>query len=586
MFYKNNTKTHKAEICVIGGGLAGMCAAISAARHGSKVVLVHDRPVLGGNCSSEVRMWPLGAHGSNRRETGIFEELILNNMYRNPTRNYPIWDSVLFEAVKKQENLTVLLNCSVFDIGMSDDKNISSVTGWQTTTYTHHTVNAEIFIDCSGDSILAELSGAEYHHGREAKGEFDEEAAPLTADTYTMGNSCLIQARETQNSITYIPPKWARKIESDEQIKNRSHKLDDFRGNNFWWLELGGTKNTITDSEEIRDDLLSLAYGTWDHIKNYGDHNADNWELDFLGYLPGKRESRRYIGDHILTQGEVQSGGVFDDIVAYGGWNIDNHPPLGFDHDGDPTTYFNCPSPFGIPYRCLYSVNIENLMFAGRNISATHAAMAASRVMATCALLGQAAGTAANTAIRYQVKPRGVLKYIKELQQILMDDDCWIPQYKRKISTECLSASLSAECDNVDNLRNGIDRPTDLEGDNGCYVPLNSKIRYKFSDPTYIGCVRIIFDSDLDRETVSGGIEEVKDCPTICNRPLDMTSYTFPATMTKSFELIVDGSVIYSTETNNQRFVKIPLNCNVKVLELKPIDTYGEKESHIFSFDF
>ena len=153
MPYKNNIKMHSADICVIGGGLAGMCAAISAARHSSKVILVHDRPVLGGNCSSEVRMWPLGAHGNNRRETGIFEELILNNMYRNPTRNYPIWDSVLYEAVKNQENITVLLNCSVFGINMFDDKNISSVTGWQTTTYTHHIVSAKIFIDCSGDSI-------------------------------------------------------------------------------------------------------------------------------------------------------------------------------------------------------------------------------------------------------------------------------------------------------------------------------------------------------------------------------------------------------------------------------------------------
>lgn len=586
MPYKNNIKMHSADICVIGGGLAGMCAAISAARHSSKVILVHDRPVLGGNCSSEVRMWPLGAHGNNRRETGIFEELILNNMYRNPTRNYPIWDSVLYEAVKNQENLTVLLNCSVFGINMFDDKNISSVTGWQTTTYTHHIVSAKIFIDCSGDSILAELSGAEYKHGREAKDEYNEEAAPLISDSCTMGNSCLIQARETQNVIKYVPPKWARKIESDEQIRNRSHKLDDFRGNNFWWLELGGTKNTIIDSEEIRDDLLSLAYGVWDHIKNHGEHDADNWELEFLGYLPGKRESRRYIGDHMLTQGEVQSGYVFDDIVAYGGWSIDNHPPLGFDHDGDPTTYFNCPSPFGIPYRCLYSVNIENLMFAGRNISATHAAMAASRVMATCAILGQATGTAANIAIKHKVKPRGVLKYIDELQQALMDDDCWIPHHKREISEKCLLADLSAECDNVDNLRNGIDRPTDFEGDNGCYVPLNSKIAYEFLNPTYIESVRIVFDSDLDRATVKGGIEEVRDCPTICNRPLNMTSYTFPATMTKSFELIADGTVIYSTKTNYQRFVKIPLNRNVKVLELKPIDTYGEKESHIFSFDF
>ena len=157
---RKNIVSHKADICVIGGGLAGMCAAIAAARRGSRVILVHDRPVFGGNCSSEIRMWPLGAGGINRRETGIFEELVLNNMYRNPTRNYPIWDSVLFEAVRFQPRLESLLNCTVNDIEMSDDTHIKAVYCWQMTTYQTHYIEADIFIDCSGDSILAELSGA------------------------------------------------------------------------------------------------------------------------------------------------------------------------------------------------------------------------------------------------------------------------------------------------------------------------------------------------------------------------------------------------------------------------------------------
>ena len=580
-----NIKNHTADICVIGGGLAGMCAAIAAARHGSRVILVHDRPVLGGNCSSEIRMWPLGAHGKNRRETGIFEELVLNNLYRNPTRNYPIWDSVLYESVKFCENLTVLLNCSVFDAEMNDKK-ISSVTGWQTTSYTFHRVTAEIFIDCSGDSILASLSGAEYRRGREAKSEFCEEAAPDLPDSFTMGSSCLIQARETPCPIKYIPPEWARKIESDEQIKNRPHAPTDYRGNNFWWLELGGTEDTIADSEKIRDDLLALSFGTWDHIKNHGEHNAENWELDFLGFLPGKRESRRYVGDHILTQNEVQAGGKFKDIIAYGGWSIDNHPPLGFDHDGDPTTYYSCPSPFGIPYCCLYSVNIENLMFAGRNISVTHAAMAASRVMATCAVLGQAAGTAAHIAAAKKIAPKGVGNYIRELQKILMDDDCWLPGLKREISESCKAADLYAECGNADNLRNGIDRPTDDGGDNGCYIKKGGKITYSFKSPTYISRVRIIFDSDLNRETVTGGIPQVKDCPTICNHPLNMTPFTFPATMTKAFKLIADGEIIYETASNHHRLVRIGINKSVKTIELQPTETYGSDKVHIFSFDF
>ena len=581
-----NIKKHKADVCVIGGGLAGMCAAIAAARRGSQVILVHDRPVLGGNCSSEVRMWPLGAGGKNRRETGIFEELVLNNLYRNPTRNYPIWDSVLFEAVRFQPNLISLLNCSVNDIEMSGDSHINAVYGWQTTTYQTHFIEADIFIDCSGDSILAELSGAEYRHGREAKSEYGEEAAPETADRQTMGNSCLLQARETSAYIEFIPPKWARKLNSEDNLKTRDHMPSNYRGNNFWWLELGGNRDTIKDAEEIRDELLSLSFGVWDHIKNHGDHDAENWELDWAGFLPGKRESRRYIGDHILNQVEVQSGGKFEDIVAYGGWQIDDHPPMGFDHKGEPTKYYKCPSPFGIPYRCLYSVNIDNLMFAGRNISVTHAAMAASRVMATCAILGQAAGTAASLAVEKHILPRKVNEFIPELQQHLMEDDCWLPGLRRKVSEACLSAEITAECEDVENLRNGIDRPTDDGGDNGCFVPLGSDVKYTLKTPEYIESVHIVFDSDLDRETVEGGIESVKDCPTICNRPLNFKGYTFPKTVTKSFELIADGEIIYSTDCNCQRLVKIKVERRVKELVLRPKETFGTTKSHIFSFDF
>ncbi|MGN0492823.1 MAG: FAD-dependent oxidoreductase [Acutalibacteraceae bacterium] len=586
MMQVKNIKKHKADICVIGGGLAGMCAAIAAARRGSRVILVHDRPVFGGNCSSEIRMWPLGAGGSNRRETGIFEELVLNNMYRNPTRNYPIWDSVLFEAARFQPRLESLLNCSVNDIEMSDEKHINAVYGWQMTTYQTHYIEADIFIDCSGDSILAELSGAEYRHGREAREDYGEDAAPETADRQTMGNSCLLQARETAEPIKFNPPEWARKLPDDENLKTRDHMPDRYRANNFWWLELGGNKDTIEDAEEIRDDLLALSFGVWDHIKNQGDHNAENWELDWAGFLPGKRESRRYIGDHILTQREVQEGGKFEDIVAYGGWQIDNHPPMGFDHKGEPTTYYPCPSPFGIPYRCLYSVNIDNLMFAGRNISATHTAMAASRVMATCAMLGQAAGTAAYIAVKNRISPRGVNNYISKLQQYLMEDDCWLPGLRRKVSEDCLSAELTAECENPENLRNGIDRPTDEGGDNGCFVPLSSDITYTLNSPAYIENVHIVFDSDLNRETVKGGIPSVKDCPTICNRPLDLKGFSFPSTVTKKFELIADGEIIYSTDCNHQRFVKINVARIVKKLTLRPIATFGAEKAHIFSFDF
>lgn len=577
---------YSADICVIGGGFAGMCAAISAARHGRNVVIIHDRPVFGGNASSEVRMWPMGAHGKNRRETGLFEEIILNNMHRNPTRNYPIWDSVLFEAVRMQKGITSLLNCTVLDADMKDEKTVEAVYGWQMTTYHNVKVTAEIFIDCSGDSILAELTGAKYRFGREARDEFNEAAAPVNADRKTMGNSCLLQVRETPVSIKYTPPKWARVLPDESQLSTRPHNPDQFRDNNFWWMELGGTQDTIEDAEEIRDELLKLSFGVWDHIKNHGDHNADNWELDWAGFLPGKRESRRYEGDHIMTQADVQSGGKFDDIIAFGGWQIDDHPPAGFDHNGEPTMYYDCPSPFGIPYRCLYSANIDNLMFAGRNISVTHVAMAASRVMGTCAMLGQAAGTAAALAVEMNILPRGVSDYMAELQNRLMNDDCWLPGLCRKVSEECKNANLIGNADNKDNLRNGIDRPTDEGGDNGCYITLGDYVEYTNAQPFYVGEIHLVFDSDLDRVTLKGGIQEICDCPTVCNKPLNMTPYTFPATMTKEFEVIADGEVIYKVDDNCQRLVKIPLNKTVSSLAIRPVATYGSEKAHVFSFDF
>lgn len=581
---KKTVINHTADICVVGGGFAGMCAAIAAARYGRKVVIIHDRPMFGGNASSEVRMWPMGAHGPSRRETGLFEEIVLNNMQRNPTRNYPIWDSVLFEAVKGQEGITSLLNCSVHDADMQGSK-IIAVHGWQLTSYQHHKVEADIFIDCSGDSILAELSGARYRFGRESREEFGEAAAPVAADRKTMGNSCLLQARETSVPIPYTPPVWARKLPDESQMDTRPHMPAQFRDNNFWWMELGGEQDTINDAEQIRDELLKLSFGVWDHIKNTPGHDAENWELDWAGFLPGKRESRRYVGDHILTQADVQSGGNFPDMIAYGGWQIDDHPPAGFDHKGEPTTYYPCPSPFGIPYRCLYSVNIPNLMFAGRNISVTHVAMAASRVMATCAMLGQAAGTAAAVAIEKAIIPRQVGAHIGEVQRRLMDDDCWLPGLCRSVSEACKSAQL-AGADNAENLRNGIDRPTDDTGDNGCYVPLGASVTYTFAQPTQIDRIRLIFDSDLDRKTLKGGIQEICDCPTVCNKPVDMQPYTFPATMTKAFEILADGEVIYRTECNHQRLVRIPLGKAVTTLALRPLQTYGSKCAHIFSFDF
>ena len=443
------TQRFSADFCVVGGGLAGLCAALAAARHGAKTVLVQDRPMLGGNASSEIRMHICGAHGPNRRETGLLEEIQLENLRYNAGSCWPVFDSVLWGLARREPNLSLLLDASVCACETAEDRSIRSVRAWQGTTQRWIEVAARLFADCSGDAVHAPLSGADYRVGREARAEYGESEAPPEADACTMGSSILFQTMEFATPQDFTPPPWAIDFTAPERrhwVENRG--IDPTRSN-FWWIEVGGADDTIGNAERHRDELLAIAYGVWDYVKNHSAmrDRLRNFGLEWVGSLPGKRESRRYLGDHVLAQGEVQSGGVFPDVVAYGGWKIDNHYPKGFWHDGPGTKYTDCPSPFGIPYRSLYSRNVPNLLFAGRDISCTHVALSATRVMATCALCGQAVGTAAAIAARERADPRDVGKgpLLAELQRTLLEDDCMLPGLRREVRGPCASARLSSD---------------------------------------------------------------------------------------------------------------------------------------------
>jgi len=569
-------RTHRVDFCVVGGGLAGMCAAIAAARRGARVALMQERPVLGGNASSEVRMWICGARGENNRETGIIEEIALENRYRNPLRNYSIWDSILYEKVRFEPNITLLLNCSCNQATM-DGQTVRSIKGWQLTTETWYTVEAKLFADCSGDSILAPLSGAEVRTGREARAEFDEDIEPEQADSKTMGMSLLIQARETASPQPFIPPPWANVYLTDDDLPHRGH---DLLTSNYWWIELGGDGDPIHDTEAVRDELLKVAFGVWDHIKNRGDHGADNWVLDWMGFLPGKRESRRYVGDHILTQNDVRAEGRFHDLVAYGGWTMDDHHPGGIRWPGQPTIFHPAPSPFGIPYRCLYSRNVANLYCAGRNISASHAALSATRVMATCATLGQAVGTAAAIATRDGLTPRGVYEYgIEELQQALMEDDCYLPWHARRVPELTRQAALCASEGDPEPLRNGIDRPVNGQ-DNGWRGNIGSWVEYAWEGTRRVRGLRLVFDSDLNRPE--------KNMP--CRYPLSAEPVGVPETLVRSFRVEAreaDGTwrVVHREENNYQRLVRVELDMPTTALRFIPESTWGAADVHLFAWD-
>lgn len=570
------TINHKADFCVVGGGLAGLCAAVSCARKGLKVVLMHDRPVLGGNASSEIRMWVCGAHGENMRETGIVEEIQMENLYRNNYPSYAVWDSILYEKAAFQENLTLLLNCSCNDAVLKDSR-IRSVKGWQLTTETWHIVEADYFADCSGDSILAPLSGALFRYGREARTEFNESIAPETADDRTMGMSCLIQARETDRLQKFVPPSWAYEFDSDEKLENRGHSLTGYE--NFWWLEVGGEIDSIHGAESNRDELLKIAFGIWDHIKNHGDHGAENWVLEWTGFLPGKRESRRYVGDHIITQNDVRSEGRFEDIIAYGGWSMDDHHPGGFYYPGKPTIFHPAPSPYGIPYRSLYSKNIENLFFAGRNISATHSAMSSTRVMSTCAILGQAAGTAAAIAAKNNLSPRGVYENkLEELKQTLMSDDSYLPWNVRKVSRNTSEARLTASSGNPELLRNGVDRPVGNDMNSWQAAP-GDFVEFRFDSPRKIEKLRFVFDSNLKVRLLN--------MPSL--RKLDGWSFKTPETLVSDFHIEVPEngkwSNALSVKDNHQRLVKLDASLETDALRFVLDKTHGCGSANIFAMD-
>jgi len=558
------TLNYDVDLCVVGGGMSGLCCAIAAARHGIKVVLVQDRAVLGGNASSEIRMWIGGAHGKDNRESGIIEEIFLENFYQNPALKYPIWDSVLYEKAKAEKNITLLLNTTCIDATCENNR-IISIKAWQSNAETFHSVSAKYFADCSGDSILAPLSNAEYTYGREAKSEFGESIPPDVADKKTMGMSCLFQIRETDHKVSFTPPSWAYVYENDEELPCASHDTV----TNFWWIEVGGEWDCIHDTDKCRDELLKICYGVWDHMKNRGDHGVDNWELEWIGFLPGKRESRRYIGKYIVTQNDVEAGGRFEDTVAYAGWSMDDHFPEGFYYrNGHPTIYHPAPSPWGLPLRCMISKNIENLVFAGRNISVTHAALSSSRVMATCAVLGQALGTAVAEALDEGVHVSEV--NIRKLQQTLLDDDHYIPYVKREINELTRKAHCSAEI-----VRNGVER-----GEENLWKGRSGEaIEYVFERATEIRELRLVFDNDMNRK--------YHNMP--CNYPLVQDKFKLPATLVKEYiiEAYDKGREVCRLHVtdNHQRFVRHVLSICADRIRLIPLSSHGSEDMRVFDFE-
>ncbi len=414
------------DVLVAGGGLAGVCAAIAAAREGARVVLIQDRSRLGGNSSSEVKMHVVGANSHSGRpgwrEGGIIEEIRLADAVNNPQRCWELWDLLLYDKVVSEPSITLLLETVLYAAQVKDGRIQAAIARCDKSEYLYR-IKAKIFCDCTGDSRLGLEAGAEMRTGRETRAEFNESLAPEKADNETLGSSILFTSRLHRSPMPFTPPKWARKI-GKEQLRHR--KIDSWEYG-YWWIEWGGNRDIVHDNELIRYELLSIVMGVWDYIKNSGDFpDSRYWAMDWVGMMPGKRGGRRLLGDHILTQHNLM-GGHLDDAVAIGGWPMDDHPPGGFDRpDLPPNTVLRPPEVYDIPLRSLYSRNIANLMMAGRNISATHTAFTSARVLATCAVIGQAVGTAAAQCVESGIVPRALAqdsRKVARLQQTLLRND-------------------------------------------------------------------------------------------------------------------------------------------------------------------
>lgn len=434
------TLEHRFDWVVIGGGLAGLCAAVTAARAGIKTALVHDRPVLGGNASTEIRVPPVGATQCNfaySRETGIIEELFLNNLYRNPTWSPEGWNLELENLVRNEPNLTLFLNCAVCAISAaaletgssSENKKIESVKAYCSLAETWHVFYAAYFADCSGDGVVGAAAGAIFRYGVEAFDEFNERMCSNEPRMETMGMSLQLRARDVGRPIPFFKPPWVKLVLNTEDFGPyrpvNEHFFPDTGG--FWWLEWGGELDSVHDTLIIKDEVQSITLAVWDYLKNRSplSEKLRTYELEWLGAVPGKRESRRFEGDHILTMGDIDQQIYFEDAVAYGGWGFDHHPPGGFHDKVNPSTHEYLRGPHNIPLRSLYSKNVQNLFFAGRNISASHYALSSTRVMLTCAQLGEAIGIAAVYAVRSGEAIRVLCKGapIQQIQQDLHRND-------------------------------------------------------------------------------------------------------------------------------------------------------------------
>ena len=404
------------DLVVVGGGMAGICSTISAARLGLHVALIQNRPVLGGNNSSEIRVHLMGSTRENRYPN--IGKVIRTLDTGDPGNAGPAeayGDQHKVNLVRQEKNIKLFLNMHMFDAEVENGV-IKSVTAKDIETNEEFVFYGKWFADCTGDGNLGYLAGADLSYGREGRDKTGESMAPEKADDMTMGSSNLWYASQKENPSEFPELPWAVQF-TDE------YYLDQTRGD--WRWESGYYKNTVEEAEYIRDLNLRAIFGNWSYLKNNLPDKYGNWELDWVAYIAGKRESRRLLGDVVLQEQDIVERTDFRDACVTTTWGIDLHHADSLNSEYYPGdefySWYRHPryEPYEIPYRCFYSRNIDNLFMAGRNISVTHVALGTVRVMRTGGMMGEVVGMAASICGKHQVNPRDVYEnHLDELIQL------------------------------------------------------------------------------------------------------------------------------------------------------------------------
>ena len=437
------------EVLVIGSGVSGVCAAIQAGRAGCKTLLIEKDEVLGGNSGPNLGVHVSGAHSYHpyASETGVCGELEEEAAWVQAKMNtrgwhYNIarqWESVLHR--KLEESGVTILKRHYAKMPIVERRRITGVIVEDTGTFRTKRINVSHFvIEASGDGQIAALAGSEFRMGREARSQTGERSAPEVPDKITMGTSMTMLVHKTDRPVKFVPPpgtpEWeppdfdkAKLWGTQQCLTMHSAWHPDADLCFIWPTESGGQLDTIKDDDQIYEELLKQCYSVWDHIKNKAHaKESANWDLIWISPKAGKRESRRFIGDYVLTQDDVEAARDFPDKVAYGGYFIDVHEPVG---TRSKVVCYSVPPLYNIPYRCLYSKDFDNLFLVGRLASVTHLALGTVRLMKTGGVAGEAVGVAAGLCKKHNCTPREIhVSHVQELQQELLRKDATLLNLK------------------------------------------------------------------------------------------------------------------------------------------------------------